>query len=272
MVERSVARKAARIWKAMRRAKVLGVPAVAIVGGGDPELIADSVVRQIGREIPLREGLSVLDVGCGCGRIAVALRPHLGRTGRYLGVDIVPGLIRFARWQITRRFWRFRFVLRDQVNPSYKPFIAERRPKRRGVRLIREICPDRSIDLAIAVSLFTHLEFEPARAMLGEIALALKPEGRAFLTFFVVDDEVRASQVRGEAQFAFRSTGPDGRTLVENTERPTDVAGYGRETLEALFAETGLEIERMIRGSWSGLSFAEALEDALVIRWAGAPS
>lgn len=272
MAERSVARKAGRIWKAMRRAKVLGVPAVAIVGGGDPELIAEGVVRQIHREIPLREGLSVLDVGCGCGRIAVALRPHLGRTGRYLGIDIVPGLVRFARWQITPRFWRFRFVLRDQMNASYEPFIGKRGPAGRGIRLIREACPDDSIDLAIAVSLFTHLEFGPARAMLREIAFALRQEGRAFLTFFVVDDEVRAAQARGAAHFAFRSAGPDGLTLVENTERPTDVAGYARDTLDALFAETGLAIERVIRGNWSGLTFAETLQDAVVARRIGAPA
>src|SRR5829696_6531858 len=62
----------------------------------------------------LREGLVfhglkptdyLIDVGCGSGRLAKPLAEYL--HGKYLGIDVVPELVRYARLLVSRPAWRF---------------------------------------------------------------------------------------------------------------------------------------------------------------------
>ncbi len=55
----------------------------------------------------LADGMSVIDVGCGSGRLAHALRE---RRIAYLGTDVVPELIRYAKDMCKRPDWRFEII------------------------------------------------------------------------------------------------------------------------------------------------------------------
>src|SRR5689334_3179458 len=61
------------------------------------------------RELLIRHGLRpdhfLIDVGCGSGRLAVALREYL--RGPYLGIDVVPELLQYAQSITARPDWRF---------------------------------------------------------------------------------------------------------------------------------------------------------------------
>src|SRR2546425_10838145 len=48
----------------------------------------------------LRPSDAVLDVGCGIGRVAVALTQFMSGAGRYEGMDIVPDAINWCRLNI----------------------------------------------------------------------------------------------------------------------------------------------------------------------------
>jgi predicted TPR repeat methyltransferase len=70
---------------------------VALHSLGDPALLAlatNEIVTWIVAEGLLPPGASVLDFGCGFGRIAAALAP---RCGSVLGVDVSPGMVAQAR-------------------------------------------------------------------------------------------------------------------------------------------------------------------------------
>ena len=95
------------IFEAMQAEKINGVPLSDVVGGGNPELVASEIVSVLARHVDLGAQRSVLDVGCGCGRIAAGLTQFLDETSDYIGVDILPGLVEFGRKFITPRYSRF---------------------------------------------------------------------------------------------------------------------------------------------------------------------
>ncbi|HEX5215246.1 MAG TPA: class I SAM-dependent methyltransferase, partial [Vicinamibacterales bacterium] len=130
-------------------------------------------VAFLARECGLRPEDAVLDVGCGVGRIAVALTEYLSTAGRYDGFDIVPAEIEWCRRQITPRFPQFRFHLADVRNDAYNP--AGATPASR----YRFPFPDGSFDVAIVASVFTHLLTPDLDNYLRELARVLAPGGRA---------------------------------------------------------------------------------------------
>jgi SAM-dependent methyltransferase len=107
------------IFQAMLTEQIDGHCLADVVGGGDPERVAREVVGAIHKFAHLNAHDSILDIGCGCGRIATALTQYINRNGRYLGVDIVPGLIGFANKFITPRYPNFKFVLLNEGNTTY---------------------------------------------------------------------------------------------------------------------------------------------------------
>lgn len=106
----------------------------------------------------LSDGMTVADVGCGSGRLAFALR-HMNIG--YVGSDVVPELVRYARQICARPDWRFETV--DEL---------------------RIPAADRSTDMVVFMSVFTHLRHEEAFIYLMEAARVLKPSGRVVFTFF----------------------------------------------------------------------------------------
>jgi ubiquinone/menaquinone biosynthesis C-methylase UbiE len=125
--------------------------------GGDFEKFG-----KVERDILFSEGLAddgfVIDVGCGAGRLATQLkdRPRL----RYLGVDVVPALLDFAREQAGRPDWRFEIVSRTAIP-----------------------CEDGAATACAAFSLFTHLPESTCLDYLREMRRVLAPGGVAVFSF-----------------------------------------------------------------------------------------
>jgi cyclopropane fatty-acyl-phospholipid synthase-like methyltransferase len=59
-------------------------------------------------------------------------------------------------------------------------------------------------DVALAVSVFTHLLPETATHYIQELARVMKPGGRALLTFFLLNDSARSGLATGTSTRAFR--------------------------------------------------------------------
>ncbi len=96
-------------------------------------------IGAIERQILIQAGLlaehTLIDVGCGSGRTAYALRTYL--NGGYIGYDIVPELVEYAKEKCQRPDWKFGTVDRIQI------------PE-----------PDGSADMVCFFSVFTHLLHE----------------------------------------------------------------------------------------------------------------
>ncbi|MGC1304111.1 MAG: class I SAM-dependent methyltransferase [Caulobacteraceae bacterium] len=119
---------------------------------------------QILLEAGLKTGERLLDLGCGSGRLANALRDAVEVD--YLGLDIIPELLAYAR---TRSPPTYRFMLNTKLSIP---------------------APDAQFDMACAFSVFTHLHHEETFLYLRDLARVLRPGGRLVFSFL----EFRAPQ------------------------------------------------------------------------------
>jgi ubiquinone/menaquinone biosynthesis C-methylase UbiE len=132
--------------------------------GGDFErfgVLEHAVLREAG----LRPDSNVIDVGCGAGRLAVQLARHEGM--RYLGTDVVPALLEYARKRAARPDFRF-------INVDRIAIPAE----------------DGSADIIAFFSVLTHLLHEESYLYLQEAHRVLKPGGKVVFSFFEFDTPI----------------------------------------------------------------------------------
>ncbi len=61
--------------------------------------------EQLVRELPLRPGDTVLDVGCGTGLCFPLLQEKIGPTGTVIGIDESPEMLGIARERVTEQGW-----------------------------------------------------------------------------------------------------------------------------------------------------------------------
>lgn len=101
---------------------------------------------------------SLMDVGCGSGRAAYALRDERRLT--YWGLDIMPDLLDYAREKTGRADWKF-----DRISEIKLP--AE----------------DGWADMMLFMSVFTHLKPDEIRAYLREAGRVVKPGGLMICSF-----------------------------------------------------------------------------------------
>jgi SAM-dependent methyltransferase len=110
----------------------------------------------------LRDGMSIYDLGCGCGRTAQALQ-RAGWNGRYTGVDIVEGFVS----ELTRKCPGF------EARVHREPTIE---------------ADDASLDMLFHWSVFTHIAPEECFLYLEDSFRALKPGGRLVFSFLELTD------------------------------------------------------------------------------------
>jgi SAM-dependent methyltransferase len=147
------------------------------VGAPDPDNYLFVGERWASSLLPrLTRGARVLDVGCGSGRVARFLAESPLAID-YVGFDVVPEAIAWCRRFITPQVpASFRFEHIDAVNAAYNP--SGKIPSTE----VRFPVPDRSVDVAIAASLFTHLLEPDAQHYLMELSRVLVRGGVVLLS------------------------------------------------------------------------------------------
>lgn len=229
------------------------------VGRGDFQRTGEDFLAHFVAIGGLQPSDRVLDVGCGVGRMAVPLTRYLGPQGSYDGFDIVPAAVRWCQSHVTPRFPAFRFQQVDVANRRYHP---------RGAleaSTFRFPYEDGVFDFVLATSVFTHLAPNAASQYLSETSRVLRPGGRCFLTFFLLNDASLTAIEHDVAELRFVHGFGSARTLAPGN--PDHAIAYPEDQVRAWMASAGLTIVEPVRyGDWSGRAPAVTHQDILVAR------
>jgi SAM-dependent methyltransferase len=185
----------------------------------------------------------VLDVGCGMGRLAMAMAGYLGPTGAYEGLDIVPDGIRWCREHVAAPYGNVHFTLSDVRNDEYNPGGS--------IAAVDYRFPfeDASFDVVVLVSVFTHMLPPELGHYLDEIARVLALGGRCFATYYLLTPEARDRMANHRSALRFKHD--FGSHAVVSTKMPELSVGYHDRYLDEVYARHGLAGERY-PGYWCG--------------------
>jgi SAM-dependent methyltransferase len=215
------------------------------VGGGDFLRIGGGF-RELFRSVGgLQATDDVLDVGCGVGRMAIPLVEFLEPTSRYEGFDVVPWAVEWCRRTISSRYPNFSFRTSDLHNERYNP---KGRVSAADYSFPYE---DESFDFVISTSVFTHLRPSEIRNYLRESARVLRPGGRLFGTWFLLDAERQRARRRVGDERTWFPVGMNGCRVVSSRAPEFAIAFEERSVLRWL-AEAGLPEATVEYGSWLG--------------------
>jgi SAM-dependent methyltransferase len=195
----------------------------------------------------LKPSDNVLDVGCGVGRMAVALSGYLDLGTKYRGFDIVPQGIAWCQQAISPRFPTFEFRHADIYNQEYNP----------GGRLrASEFVfpyPDESFEFVFLTSVFTHMLPADVKHYMAEIHRVLRPGGRCLVTWFILDSTAGARVAAGQTAPLRRFTKDLGGYWVVEGQTPEAAVAYAESDVRRAYRDAGLTIrEPIVYGAWSG--------------------
>jgi SAM-dependent methyltransferase len=196
---------------------------------------------------------SVLEIGCGLGRIAFPLRFVLSEAGTYDGFDICRYKIDFLN-RFHEAYPNFRFYWANVRNAHYNP---------KGKIEAREYhfpYADDAFDLVYAASVFTHLLPEAAGHYFAESARVLRSGGRCVFSFFLLDFYRRGhprplgfADPLFNIDYAYEEYGDD--FAVSDPSDPERITAYSRSFIERNVLKAGLKLaQKPIPGLWSGTS------------------
>ncbi len=125
---------------------------------------------------------SVLDVGCGAGRLPIGIISHLGEIKAYWGVDVGFKSIQWCKRCISKEHPSFQFVHINFKNLRYNP---------RGKKIDNRFqfpFSDQEFDIIYLYSVFSHMVADDVKMYLKEFNRLLNVDGKVFLTGFFEED------------------------------------------------------------------------------------
>ncbi|HVJ54319.1 MAG TPA: class I SAM-dependent methyltransferase [Aliidongia sp.] len=224
-----------------------------------PELhfAGDGDFRAIGAEFlgwfvgmgGMRSTDKVLEIGCGVGRMAIPLTQYLDPAqGSYDGLDPVAAGIDWCAGAISGTYPNFTFRHLDIRSDVYNP------EGTLDPTTLALPCETAAYDFVYLTSVFTHLRADCVARYATEIARVLKPGGRCFATFFLMNETARRAIEAGGCRLAFAATG-DGPEFLADPAYPSAAVAQTEDFILHAFGQAGLHPGGPIRyGAWSGRS------------------
>lgn len=199
----------------------------------------------------------VLEVGCGCGRIARQLTDALDSTGSYDGIDVAQHHVQWCTDNITTHYPNFHFWHGDIHNTLYNPSGR--------LRAADYSFPfdTASFDFVFLTSVFTHMFPRDIDRYMAEITRVLRPGGRTFITYYLLNRESRAANATGNTavHFAPRRWRP---YWLSDPSIPEAVVALEERLVTKQHEREGMLIERVYYGSWVSRRTAPSFQDIMV--------
>lgn len=176
--------------------------AIAATVGGEFEVFG-RIECDLLTSLGLGKDQSVIDVGCGCGRLSYYLRDY--SAAKYTGIDVIPELVAYARRRANRSDWDF--LVGD------------------GICIPEGVAP---ADCICFFSVLTHLTLEDCYRYLADASRFLTPDG--FIVFSFLD-------------FTMPDHWPHFESSLSNQTDDSVVLQYlSRDTVVSWAAKLGLKV------------------------------
>ena len=203
----------------------------------------------------LRPHESVLDMGSGIGQKARALSALL--KGDYEGIDIMPDAIAWCQAAYAQ-LPNFRFKLADIRSAHYNP------SGKLSAEQYKFPYADRSFDLVLLSSVFTHMLPAGVNHYLAEIRRVLKPAGRCVATFFLLNAEAQRGISMKENVISAAHWLPEG-CYVADPKSPETTVFHDESRVREMFLAHGLSIVEITFGYWCGRKdLIKSLQDVII--------
>jgi len=175
------------------------------IGAGDFE-----IAGKMERAILLSEGLkpdsTLLDFGCGVGRLALQVIPELSR-GKYIGTDISITMLNNANKLVSQTLNNENCRIEWIHQKSYSFNV-----------------PERSVDMICAFSVFTHMEHEDAYNYLISSKNIVKNGGKFIFSCLPIDLGYSKHIFVNEARLGFETRWSKVRNVVTSIELMENIA------------------------------------------------
>ncbi len=199
---------------------------------GQDECNGEFFVQSLRSLCDLKPDESILDVGCGCGRVALPLTRYMEPQGRYEGLEIVPAFVNWCQQHISSRYPNFHFVHADIFSGAYNP---------KGTFKAAEYkfpYRDDSFDVVFLSSVFTHMLPKDVENYLSQVTRVIKKNGRCWVSYFLLDaDGTRRAGSLTTVRFM-----DTGEYYTTDRDVPEKAVGYKENTIRKLYEKNKLEI------------------------------
>jgi hypothetical protein len=119
--------------------------------------------------------------------------------------------------------------------------------------------------LVILTSVFTHMMPDDVNNYLKVIFRVLKKDGKCFVTFFLLNDEIKSSiENRNYFNFPFKY---DNYRLLDKNVKEANIAYEESFLIDNLFINNKLYAENIYYGWWSGKSreYSLSFQDTILL-------
>jgi cyclopropane fatty-acyl-phospholipid synthase-like methyltransferase len=207
----------------------------------------------------LQPGENILDIGCGCGLMALYLKEYLDETGSYVGIDLHSPSIKWCSKHISNEHRNFQFQHIDVQSLAYNP-----KGKHSGADFTFPYEPG-TFDVVLLKSVFTHLRPTEVENYLKEASRLLKAGGCCLATFFLLNQEQQLLAARRLNALNFSFGDAEWRYVYEHS--PESACGYDESFILSLLEKYNLTLARSpYYGSWTGRGDGLSFQDMLIIK------
>lgn len=216
---------------------------------------ADACLKELPfliRRARLTPQSTILDYGCGLGRLAYAASKFLDASGHYFGYEPNQEALSFLR-KAYASHTNFSFAgLELPVEEDYvavQQQSASREGKAAADVSLAGLCT-RPIDVQYSSSVFTHMWQSDIVTTLAKITSQMSPAGVSINTWLCVDDHAAYSLRCGLTDRALPYRVGDALTYSQSN--PLVCTAYELPVVQAIYTAAGQDILEILPGSWSG--------------------
>ena len=237
-----------------------------LVGGGDPRDNGELNLAILNKYYSLNEISSVLDYGCGCGRLALPLLEQMQGAGKYVGIDIIPDLIDFCISEISTIYSNSQFIRVDAQNSHYSKWLNNIRSNDYNLAHLAETeC--QSYSLITAFSVFTHMPKREMALNLNLLSNLLQPNGKIILSMFLINSFTHSCIESGISMISFNrnSFKLNQHIFYADQKDPMAAVGVTEDFLFDIASESGLTVTDIHYGRWRGRPSELSFQDVVVL-------